>query len=68
MLGEVLLCAGRTDLDTEGDGFHHKDSVGKDTGHLRHAAEVSHGLPHVPSLLQELEFACTGDTGCWGKA
>lgn len=67
-LGKLLPRARRTNLDTEGDGFHHKDSVREDTGHLLHTAEVSHRLPHIPSLLQELEFACTGNTGSWGRA
>lgn len=59
-LGKILPCA-RTDLDAEGNGLHHKDSVRKNTGHLLHAAEVSHWLPDIPSLLQEFELACTGE-------
>lgn len=52
----------RTDLDTEGDGFHHKDAVREDAGHLLHAAEVPHWLPHIPGLFQELELPYTGGT------
>lgn len=65
--GGTMSGAERTDLDTEGDGFHHKDSIRKDAGHLLHAAEVPHWLPNIPGLLQELELPCTGgNAGCQG--